>query len=111
MFGIDDAVTAGIGIFNGIMQRHQFDKWFKWWSAILIAFWCGGVSTVGFLHAGGMNWGLAITGGLITGPSLAVATWVKSPLSKDVQLAVTTDMKDKMDATKESITVIKGEGK
>jgi hypothetical protein len=111
MFGPDDIVTAGIGIFNGIMQRHQFDKWFKWVFAICITYLWSFSLVLGSLHRGGFDWGMAFTGALISAPVFSFLTWLKSPLSKDVQIAIPTEIKQKADTQPDEVTFVKGEGK
>lgn len=111
MFGTDDIVTAGLGIFNGIMQRHQFDKWFKWVIAICFVYWWSFSSVLGSLHAGGFDWAMAFTGALISAPVFSFLTWLKSPFSKDVTIVIPVEIKQKSDTQPDIYVAVKGEGK
>lgn len=97
MFGVDDAINAGVGIFGKIWEarkiQQEVDKWLKFWSGQVFTYWI----TLNVVLGGTLilTKNLILVGlgtGMLAASARCIWAWRQAKdLTKDIVIAVPND--------------------
>lgn len=97
MFGVDDIVNAGVGIFGKIWEarkiQQEVDKWLKFWSGQLFTYWITFSVVVGASLTLTKNVILIGIGtGMLTASARCIWAWRQAgDITKDIAVALPND--------------------